>query len=144
MGIGDKERVLLTALCLRKGNATGGRRAAGSDIRLPRRVPGEDSVSTVDDLVRFAAEAQAPPTGGGGTSPTAGPAYRRGGGDSAPPGPDGRAAGLRAPELQVGARVRDPGSKAPYRTGTSSSRAFGHFGQRTVEEWTRFTDAVLA
>ncbi|WP_409057505.1 serine hydrolase domain-containing protein [Streptomyces sp. SYP-A7185] len=125
--------------------------------------PAKDGVSTVDDLVRFAAEVQAPRL----LDPrTVGEAM-----SVAYPGLKGVLPGYghQSPnDWGLGFEIRD--SKSPHWTGSSSSpRTFGHFGQAgtflwvdpdagaacvaladrafgpwAVEAWPPFTDAVLA
>ncbi len=122
--------------------------------------PAKDGVSTVADLVRFAAEVQAPRLLDPRTV---------GGDDGAVPGHKGRAARVRAPEPQrLGARLRDPGLQIAALDGwfvlapdVRSLRAVGTFlwidpdagaacvaltdrafGPWAAEAWTPFTDAV--
>ncbi|MFJ5075680.1 serine hydrolase domain-containing protein [Streptomyces sp. NPDC088553] len=125
--------------------------------------PAKDAVSTVDDLVRFAAEVQAPRLLDPRTVLDAmSVAY---------PGLTGILPGYghqRPNDWGLGFEIRD--GKSPHWTGaTSSPRAFGHFGQSgtflwidpdaraacvaltdrpfgpwAVEAWPPFTDAVLA
>jgi CubicO group peptidase (beta-lactamase class C family) len=125
--------------------------------------PAKDGVSTVDDLVRFAAELQAPRLLDPRTVAEAMTVQY--------PGTKGVLPGYghQSPnDWGLGFEIRD--SKSPHWTGSSSSpRTFGHFGQagtflwvdpavgaacvaltdRTfgpwaIEAWTPFTDAVLA
>ncbi|MFF9471541.1 serine hydrolase domain-containing protein [Streptomyces roseolus] len=125
--------------------------------------PAKDAVSTVDDLVRFAAEVQAPRLLDARTVLDAMTvAY---------PGLTGILPGYghqRPNDWGLGFEIR--GAKSPHWTGTTSSpRTFGHFGQSgtflwidpdvraacvaltdrafgpwAIEAWTPFTDAVLA
>ncbi|MFE5945436.1 serine hydrolase domain-containing protein [Streptomyces sp. NPDC056480] len=125
--------------------------------------PAKDAVSTVDDLVRFAAEVQAPRLLDPRTVLDAmSVAY---------PGLTGILPGYghqRPNDWGLGFEIRD--GKSPHWTGaTSSPRTFGHFGQSgtflwidpdaraacvaltdrpfgawAVEAWPPFTDAVLA
>jgi CubicO group peptidase (beta-lactamase class C family) len=125
--------------------------------------PAKDGVSTVDDLVRFAAELQAPRLLDPRTVAEAMTVQY--------PGTKGVLPGYghQSPnDWGLGFEIRD--SKSPHWTGSSSSpRTFGHFGQAgtflwvdpavgaacvaltdrpfgpwAVEAWTPFTDAVLA
>jgi CubicO group peptidase (beta-lactamase class C family) len=125
--------------------------------------PAKDGVSTVDDLVRFAAEVQAPRLLDPRTVAEA-MAVQYPGTKGVLPG-----YGHRNPnDWGLGFEIRD--SKAPHWTGSSSSpRTFGHFGQSgtflwidpdagvacvaltdrafgqwAAEVWPAFTDAVLA
>ncbi|MGW6022964.1 serine hydrolase domain-containing protein [Streptomyces sp. NPDC055099] len=125
--------------------------------------PAKDGVSTVDDLVKFAAEVQAPRLLDARTvSEAMSVAY---------PGLKGVLPGYghQSPnDWGLGFEIRD--SKSPHWTGSSSSpRTFGHFGQAgtflwvdpdagaacvaladrafgpwAVEAWPPFTDAVLS
>ncbi|MFG2438487.1 serine hydrolase domain-containing protein [Streptomyces sp. NPDC048508] len=125
--------------------------------------PAKDGVSTVEDLVRFAAELQAPRLLDPRTVAEAMTVQY--------PGTKGVLPGYghRSPnDWGLGFEIRD--SKSPHWTGSSSSpRTFGHFGQSgtflwvdpvagaacvaltdrafgpwAIEAWTPFTDAVLA
>ncbi|MFB7372202.1 serine hydrolase domain-containing protein [Streptomyces sp. NPDC056222] len=125
--------------------------------------PAKDGVSTVDDLVRFAAEVQAPRLLDARTVLDAMSVTY--------PGLTGILPGYghqRPNDWGLGFEIRD--SKSPHWTGASSSpRTFGHFGQSgtflwidpdaraacvaltdrafgpwAVEAWPPFTDAVLA
>ncbi|MFB7223498.1 serine hydrolase domain-containing protein [Streptomyces sp. NPDC056227] len=125
--------------------------------------PARDGVSTVDDLVRFAAEVQAPRLLDPRTVLAAQTVVH--------PGLKGVLPGYghqNPNDWGLGFEIRD--SKSPHWTGTSSSPAtFGHFGQSgtflwidpvagaacvaltdrafgpwAVEVWPAFTDAVLA
>ncbi|MEU9139633.1 serine hydrolase domain-containing protein [Streptomyces sp. NPDC048404] len=125
--------------------------------------PARDGVSTVDDLVRFAAELQAPRLLDPRTVAEAMTVQY--------PGTKGVLPGYghqNPNDWGLGFEIRD--SKSPHWTGSSSSpRTFGHFGQAgtflwvdpavgaacvaltdrnfgpwAVEAWTPFTDAVLA
>ncbi|MFJ8696123.1 serine hydrolase domain-containing protein [Streptomyces roseolilacinus] len=125
--------------------------------------PAKDGVSTVDDLVRFAAEVQAPRLLDARTVLEAMTVVH--------PGLTGVLPGYghqRPNDWGLGFEIRD--GKSPHWTGGSSSpRTFGHFGQSgtflwvdpdaraacvaltdrafgpwAVEAWTPFTDAVLA
>ncbi|MBZ3900454.1 serine hydrolase domain-containing protein [Streptomyces griseiscabiei] len=125
--------------------------------------PAKDGVSTVDDLVRFAAEVQAPRLLDPRTVAEAMTVQY--------PGTKGVLPGYghqNPNDWGLGFEIRD--SKAPHWTGNSSSPGtFGHFGQSgtflwidpvagvacvaltdrafgpwAVEAWTPFTDAVLA
>lgn len=125
--------------------------------------PAKDGVSTVDDLVRFAAELQAPRLLDPRTVAEAMTVQY--------PGTKGVLPGYghqNPNDWGLGFEIRD--SKSPHWTGNASSaRTFGHFGQagtflwvdpavgaacvaltdRTfgpwaIEAWTPFTDAVLA
>ncbi|OON76661.1 serine hydrolase domain-containing protein [Streptomyces tsukubensis] len=127
------------------------------------RSPAKDGVSTVDDLVRFAAEVQAPRLLDPRTVAEAMTVVH--------PGLSGVLPGYghRKPnDWGLGFEIRN--SKSPHWTGTSSSpRTFGHFGQSgtflwidpdagaagvaltdrvfgpwAIEAWPPFTDAVLA
>ncbi|MEU0659683.1 serine hydrolase domain-containing protein [Streptomyces lavendulocolor] len=125
--------------------------------------PAKDGVSTVDDLVRFAAEVQAPRLLDPRTVLEAMSVVH--------PGLTGILPGYghqRPNDWGLGFEIRD--GKSPHWTGSSSSpRAFGHFGQSgtflwvdpeagaacvaltdrafgpwAIEAWPPFTDAVLA
>ncbi|MFG2346639.1 serine hydrolase domain-containing protein [Streptomyces phaeochromogenes] len=125
--------------------------------------PAKDAVSTVDDLVRFAAEVQAPRLLDPRTVAEAMTVQY--------PGTKGVLPGYghqNPNDWGLGFEIRD--SKSPHWTGSSSSpRTFGHFGQSgtflwidpdagvacvaltdrafgpwAVEVWPAFTDAVLA
>ncbi|MFD3378227.1 MULTISPECIES: serine hydrolase domain-containing protein [unclassified Streptomyces] len=125
--------------------------------------PAKDGVSTVDDLVRFAAEVQAPRLLDPRTVAEAMTVQY--------PGTKGVLPGYghqNPNDWGLGFEIRD--SKSPHWTGSSSSpRTFGHFGQSgtflwidpdagaacvaltdrafgpwAVEVWPAFTDAVLA
>ena len=125
--------------------------------------PAKDGVSTVDDLVRFAAEVQAPRLLDARTVAEAMSVHY--------PGTKGVLPGYghqNPNDWGLGFEIRD--SKSPHWTGTSSSpRTFGHFGRSgtflwidpvvgvacvaltdrafgpwAAEVWTPFTDAVLA
>ncbi|MER7111072.1 serine hydrolase domain-containing protein [Streptomyces sp. NPDC000229] len=125
--------------------------------------PAKDAVSTVDDLVRFAAEVQAPRLLDPRTVLEAMSVVH--------PGLTGILPGYghqRPNDWGLGFEIRD--GKAPHWTGSSSSpRTFGHFGQSgtflwidpdaraacvaltdrpfgpwAIEAWPPFTDAVLA
>ncbi|GAA3840592.1 MULTISPECIES: serine hydrolase domain-containing protein [Amycolatopsis] len=125
--------------------------------------PGAGGVSSVDDLVRFAAELQAPKL--------LDPATLRAATSVAFPGLNGVLPGLghqKPNDWGLGFEIRD--SKSPHWTGADSSpRTFGHFGQSgtflwvdpdagaacvvltdldfgpwAIEAWPPFTDAVLA
>ncbi|MFJ6406133.1 serine hydrolase domain-containing protein [Streptomyces hydrogenans] len=125
--------------------------------------PARDAVSTVDDLVRFAAEVQAPRLLDARTVLDAMTVTH--------PGLTGILPGYghqRPNDWGLGFEIRD--GKSPHWTGTTSSpRAFGHFGQSgtflwvdpdvraacvaltdrafgpwAIEAWTPFTDGVLA
>ncbi|MFI6639901.1 serine hydrolase domain-containing protein [Streptomyces sp. NPDC050504] len=125
--------------------------------------PAKDAVSTVEDLVRFAAEVQAPRLLDARTVLEAMTVVH--------PGLTGILPGYghqRPNDWGLGFEIR--GSKSPHWTGASSSpRTFGHFGQAgtflwidpdagaacvaladrpfgpwAVEAWPPFTDAVLA
>ncbi|WP_338676418.1 serine hydrolase domain-containing protein [Streptomyces sp. SCSIO 30461] len=125
--------------------------------------PAKDGVSTVDDLVRFAAEVQAPRLLDPRTVLEAMSVVH--------PGLSGVLPGYghqKPNDWGLGFEIRD--SKSPHWTGVSSSpRTFGHFGQSgtflwvdpdaraacvaltdrafgpwAVEAWPPFTDAVLA
>ncbi|MEV2228036.1 serine hydrolase domain-containing protein [Streptomyces phaeochromogenes] len=125
--------------------------------------PAKDGVSTVDDLVRFAAEVQAPRLLDPRTVAEAMTVQY--------PGTKGVLPGYghqNPNDWGLGLEIRD--SKSPHWTGSSSSpRTFGHFGQSgtflwidpdagaacvaltdrafgpwAVEVWPAFTDAVLA
>jgi CubicO group peptidase (beta-lactamase class C family) len=125
--------------------------------------PAKDAVSTVDDLLRFAAELQAPRLLDPRTVAEAMTVQY--------PGTKGVLPGYghqNPNDWGLGFEIRD--SKSPHWTGSSSSpRTFGHFGQSgtflwndpdaglscvaltdrafgpwAVEAWTPFTDAVLA
>ncbi|BCL30903.1 serine hydrolase domain-containing protein [Streptomyces aurantiacus] len=129
----------------------------------PHSSPAKDGVSTVDDLVRFAAEVQAPRLLDPRTVAEAMTVQY--------PGTKGVLPGYghqNPNDWGLGFEIRD--SKSPHWTGSSSSpRTFGHFGQsgtflwidpdaemacvaltdRTfgpwaAEVWPAFTDAVLA
>jgi len=125
--------------------------------------PAKDGVSTVDDLVRFAAEVQAPRLLDSRTVLEAMTVVH--------PGLSGILPGYghqKANDWGLGFEIRD--SKSPHWTGSSSSPGtFGHFGQAgtflwsdpaagaacvaladrafgpwAIEAWPPFTDAVLA
>jgi len=125
--------------------------------------PAKDGVSTVADLVRFAAEVQAPRLLDARTVLEAMSVVH--------PGLSGILPGYgnqKPNDWGLGFEIRD--AKSPHWTGTSSSpRTFGHFGQSgtflwidpdaraacvaltdrdfgpwAIEAWPRFTDAVLA
>ncbi|MET8681195.1 serine hydrolase domain-containing protein [Streptomyces sp. NPDC004647] len=125
--------------------------------------PAKDGVSTVDDLVRFAAELQAPQVLHPQTVAEAVSVVH--------PGLSGVLPGYgnqKANDWGLGFEIRD--SKSPHWTGsTSSPRTFGHFGQSgtflwvdpdagaacvvltdlafgqwAIDAWPPFTDAVLA
>ncbi|MFD4141647.1 MULTISPECIES: serine hydrolase domain-containing protein [unclassified Streptomyces] len=125
--------------------------------------PAKDGVSTVDDLVRFAAEVQAPRLLDARTVLDAMSVVH--------PGLSGILPGYghqKPNDWGLGFEIRD--SKSPHWTGASSSpRTFGHFGQSgtflwidpdaraacvaladrafgpwAIDAWPRFTDAVLA
>ena len=125
--------------------------------------PAKDGVSTVDDLVRFAAEIQAPRLLDPRTVAEAMTVQY--------PGTKGVLPGYghqNPNDWGLGFEIRD--GKSPHWTGASSSpRAFGHFGQSgtflwidpdaraacvaltdrafgpwAIEAWPAFTDAVLA
>lgn len=125
--------------------------------------PAKDAVSTVDDLVRFAAEVQAPRL--------LDPRTVAGAMTVQYPGTKGVLPGFghqNPNDWGLGFEIRD--SKSPHWTGSSSSpRTFGHFGQSgtflwidpaagaacvaltdrafgpwAAEAWPAFTDAVLA
>ncbi|MGW0701195.1 serine hydrolase domain-containing protein [Streptomyces sp. NPDC002867] len=125
--------------------------------------PAKDGVSTVDDLVRFAAEVQAPRLLDSRTVLEAMSVVH--------PGLSGILPGYghqKPNDWGLGFEIRD--SKSPHWTGASSSpRTFGHFGQSgtflwidpearaacvaltdrafgpwAIEAWPPFTDAVLA
>lgn len=125
--------------------------------------PAKDGVSTVDDLVRFAAEVQAPRLLDARTVLEAMTVVH--------PGLSGILPGYghqKPNDWGLGFEIRD--AKSPHWTGSSSSpRTFGHFGQSgtflwidpdaraacvaltdrafgqwAIEAWPSFTDAVLA
>jgi CubicO group peptidase (beta-lactamase class C family) len=125
--------------------------------------PAKDGVSTVEDLVRFAAEVQAPRLLDARTVLEAMSVVH--------PGLSGILPGYghqKPNDWGLGFEIRD--AKSPHWTGSSSSpRAFGHFGQSgtflwidpdagaacvaltdrafgpwAIEAWPAFTDAVLA
>ncbi|MGW6455814.1 serine hydrolase domain-containing protein [Streptomyces sp. NPDC055078] len=125
--------------------------------------PAKDGVSTVEDLVRFAAELQSPRLLDARTVLAAMTVVH--------PGLDGLLPGYgrqRPNDWGLGFEIRD--GKSPHWTGSSSSpRTFGHFGQSgtflwvdpdagaacavlgdrpfgpwAIEAWPPFTDAVLA
>jgi CubicO group peptidase (beta-lactamase class C family) len=125
--------------------------------------PAKDGISTVDDLVRFAAELQAPRLLDARTVAAATEVVH--------PGLSGVVPGYghqRPNDWGLGFEIRD--GKSPHWTGGSSSpRTFGHFGRSgtflwvdpdagaacvvladrafgpwAIEVWPRFTDAVLA
>ena len=125
--------------------------------------PAKDGVSTVDDLVRFAAEVQAPRLLDARTVLEAMSVVH--------PGLSGILPGYgnqKPNDWGLGFEIRD--AKSPHGTGASASpRTFGHFGQSgtflwidpdaraacvaltdrdfgpwAIDAWPRFTDAVLA
>ncbi|MFF3753795.1 serine hydrolase domain-containing protein [Streptomyces sp. NPDC002018] len=135
----------------------------GMDSTTFEGSPARDAVSTVDDLVRFAAEVQAPRLLDPRTVLEAMTVVH--------PGLSGVLPGYghqKNNDWGLGFEIRD--AKSPHWTGTSSSpRTFGHFGQSgtflwidpdagaacvaladrafgpwAVEAWPPFTDAVLA
>ncbi|MCT2590262.1 beta-lactamase family protein [Streptomyces sp. N2-109] len=152
---------VLSPLGMTSTGLTGGSGTSGA--AEPAGSPAKDGVSTAGDLVRFAAELQAPRL--------LAPETVREATSVAFPGLKGVLPGYghQSPnDWGLGFEIRD--AKAPHWTGDSSSPGtFGHFGQSgtflwvdpaasaacvvltdrafgpwAVEAWPRFTDAVLA